>query len=587
MLPKGQLCLPNEEFLVISTFNFMTWINKLTTTLQAANKLVEPFIIKSQVEPISLRQKRAVAQTLETASVGAIPNRTPAPVVTQRTAVTQTIDLPIIDALSAFHIHVQASTLIHTLGHEISGQFFSMYHTAPTLPSPYDGTYNFLPGVNSPFFKNSLNLAYIGLGQSFDIRTLSIFHAFMFDVSMNRTKIPIKGAEAQFSASSDFERLQFATDLIENIASIFNSIEQTIFALRNNLLPPQLYNNSHLDEVLSHLNIRYPDLIPLEELKDILYSVPTTSVTKSTCTTKTMYCPINFVTRIPIITKNEKYKIFQLVSLPTFHESFTANQWKTLDIPEETILYNNVSVSPIDFENDLKCENILSESPCQVCHKKIVNRKPFSDCFQSIINDKDPWNNCEATTLSEVYDQVYRLNDQQFAFTDINPGVITEECADRDKQIVPMPHTGILTMSPTCEYKILNGPFKSDDIDNSKVTIISGDDTHEVVIQEIPTNKIHEHIKDYGFEYVIVLSSIVLTIPFAFLGIFCLRRRQRIVRRARRRTRTAMRERLRTNRATTTLVTTQSTAPALYRSALVQLLTNQPEVPPPPRSFWA
>lgn len=565
VLPKGQLCLPTQEFLVIATFDFTSWIAKLTKALQEILKITKPIIEKSQVEPESLRQKRDTPQAV---------TPTVTSTTTKATTTVQTIDLPIVDALSAFQLTVRAADLTHILSNQISDQLFSMYQTASILPQPYGGPYFFTPREHSPKFYNENNFAYVTLGQSFSQQSLKIFHAFLFDLALNRTRIPIRNNEAQFLPSSDLDRLQFASSLADTIASIFNSIEQMIFSLRNNLLPPQLYNATQLDTVLEHLKIRFPNLIPLEELKDILYSVPTTSLTKTVCSSK-MQCPINFVTRIPIITKHDQFKVFQVITLPTFHESFTANQWKTLNVPEETILYNDQSLTPINFETDLECDNILSKSPCQVCHKHSINRKPFSECFQAILNNKDPWTDCPSTTLSEVYDQVYKLNDQQFAFTDINPGVVTENCSGKDKQIISMPYTGMLTMSPTCEYKILNGPFKPSDIEDSKVTIISGDESHEVIIQELPENKIQEHFNNYGFEYAIILGTIILVIPPSIWIIVYYRRRQQRLRRSRRRARIAERERLRTN------LTTQI-QPTVYRSTLLQLLNNPSILPPPP-----
>lgn len=152
VLPKGQLCLPTQEFLVIASFDFTAWISKLTKALQEIIKITTPILEKSQVEPESLRQKRATPAVSTPRSVEAGPTATTT--TTKATTTVQTIDLPIVDALSAFQLTVRASDLIHILSNEISDQFFSMYQTAPILPQPYGGPYFFTPREKSPRFFN-------------------------------------------------------------------------------------------------------------------------------------------------------------------------------------------------------------------------------------------------------------------------------------------------------------------------------------------------------------------------------------------------------------------------------------------------
>ena len=328
-----------------------------------------------------------------------------------------------------------------------------------------------------------------------------------------------------FHAFDDLEEFKFPSELV-NLASLKETIEEYLRP-ENNVFNVDTFYAWMLQ---THLTFVMNENCP--EGKE----------------PNSMQCPFTIVTFIPIVEREDYFTVIDVELVPTYHIGYVTNDWKILNLPEKQLLGRNKQLFPHDPRHT-HCIDDSSEIVCNMCLRQVAEQRHLSDCLRKLVSGDNPWKVCGATKV-DASDYFYRLDALSWAYTDMNPGTITEQCPGKAQETRDLMHAGILQLNETCSYTMANGPFRDGDITRLGNDIpISINDEYLMVPNPYPSETdedeedsvIKGFVKTHPYELFFgLIGGLVLMLLGSGLCIWIYRRQPRV--RTRFRTRRRRRE---------------------------------------------
>jgi hypothetical protein len=176
---------------------------------------------------------------------------------------------------------------------------------------------------------------------------------------------------------------------------------------------------------------------------------------------------------MPVAVETNRYEHWKILALPTFQDGIFTDSWKRADIPVRHYLRQGSYHIPFRKE-ELVCLQGTTELPCRLCLKPEVTVE-INECTKAILEETNALETCEIQHLTNITDQILRVNKTTWAFVDSNPGEITEICDHLEPRMrkLDLPHAGIISINPDCQYTMVNTPVTIEEIDDDMNVVVS------------------------------------------------------------------------------------------------------------------
>jgi hypothetical protein len=259
----------------------------------------------------------------------------------------------------------------------------------------------------------------------------------MFWQQMANYADAINNHQAPFLKQNDGTVYQFSTSTLSNVVSYLDhsfshvndgirTMRDIASALLNNKLHPQIFN---LIELLKVVNDLTPEKAGLkaEDLFGMILALPTSYYydSKRDNQTHTM-----FLTLVPIITDKARYKVHEVVTLPTHHQGILSNDWHRVKADDAIVLHNNFETVAVRKDN-LACIKLPAHISCDFCILTELEVSDFNPCLQKIFKGQAPSEVCEMEKLDFSYEESTQIDNHAWAYSHPTPGIVLETCGDK------------------------------------------------------------------------------------------------------------------------------------------------------------
>jgi hypothetical protein len=247
-------------------------------------------------------------------------------------------------------------------------------------------------------------------------------------------------------------------------------------------------------------------------------------------------CEIEIYVFFPVILKNNKFSLSRLLSIPVAKDTYLgALKWKQVELKDDYSLSDGNMIYALNEKELPKCQKQIEHLPCEICEFDSIPDKLVDDCVASVFADKNETQLekvCEWNTITEPEEMAVKIDHDEWAYVDVNPGSITETCTVNDKQQIKnleLSHSGVIRFKPDCQYNIINGPFKGINpfIPRVRIETLTGVSRSNNKVKQLSDDVsiVQIHFRDYGIIYVTSLGGLVIIVTGCAVYCWCVRRR--------------------------------------------------------------
>jgi hypothetical protein len=238
----------------------------------------------------------------------------------------------------------------------------------------------------------------------------------------------------------------------------------------------------------------------------------------------------------PVILKADKYSLAKLLSIPVAKDTYLgAMKWKQVQINDDYSLSDGNMNYALNEKELPRCQKQIEHLSCEICEFDSIPDKLVDDCVAAVFADKNETQLeevCTWNTVPEPEEMAVKIDHDEWAYVDVNPGSITETCTVDEKQQIKnleLSHSGVIRFKPDCQYNVINGPFKGINpfIPKVRIETLTGISRNNHKVKQLvdDISVIQLHFRDFGIVYVTSLGGLVLLVTGCAVYCWCVRRR--------------------------------------------------------------
>jgi hypothetical protein len=403
-------------------------------------------------------------------------------------------------------------TLTRIPFNDITDRFMRIYSSSDTFVSPQP---NLKLDINHLIRAEVPHLHKVEFSASLKKKEWTALASVIQFYLSNNKKYTTDTKETTFKEPEKHDEFQLYQSAIILTKTLLDELEEILDQLDENFLPPGLFEASNFTQTVQNfINQNVGNIFQIAEINAILQNNPLTFPFSKGFGTK-----FQIITFIPVGTEMNRYEHWKLLALPTFQDGVFIDNWKRVNLP--IIHYLKKGTQEIPFrKEELHCLQGMTEMSCTLC-LKLENTIEINECTRALIQGSNALEVCENQALSNVTDLVIKLNKTTWAFVDSNPGSIAEDCPNQtptNKQLA-LPHSGIISINPECNYVMTNTPVTIEEIDDDlTVSIVNRNDITYYTYNPAEDSLFKHHLKKYSFRYFLALSifSSILVLGTSF-----------------------------------------------------------------------
>jgi hypothetical protein len=335
--------------------------------------------------------------------------------------------------------------------------------------------------------------------------------------------------DAPFLTQSDGTVYQFTNSTLAAIVSYLDHayahildgiriMREIVASVSENRLHPQIFDLIPVQKILRSLTSEKSGM-KAEDLFNMLLSIPTTYYYESK---KDEQPKLMFLSLVPIFTEKGRYRVHDVVTLPTHHQGILSNDWHRIKA-DDTLVLNNDYESLAIKKSSLACIKLPAHVPCDFCILPELEVSDFNPCLQKIMKGDSPEDSCEFEKLDMSFEESTRIGNNAWAYSDPTPGTVLETCGEKRTR-KSLSTEGILNLDPGCSYSITNGPFVQAQMPPNVIVypLAGSSETKEKEEDKSSDSILGEHFEDNDVYYVFGLSSALLLTIISFVT-YCYR----------------------------------------------------------------
>jgi hypothetical protein len=287
-------------------------------------------------------------------------------------------------------------------------------------------------------------------------------------------------------------------------------------SLANNRLHPQIFDLLEFQKTVKAL-IPEKAGLKAEDLFAMIMALPTSYYYDSR---KGNHSQTMFLTLIPIITEKGRYKVKDVVTLPTHHQGILKNDWHKIKADDSIVLHNDYESIAV-HKQSLACIKLPAHLPCDFCIMTELEISEFNSCLQKVFKGQAPSEVCDFEKIEFGYEESTQIDNNAWAYSDPTPGIVLETCGEQRNR-TSLSTEGILNLDPNCTYTITNGPFVQAQMPSNVVVypITSGDEDKVRIVDKTTDSVLGEHFERNDLYYVIGLCCGLVIVTTTLL-VYC------------------------------------------------------------------
>jgi hypothetical protein len=334
---------------------------------------------------------------------------------------------------------------------------------------------------------------------------------------------------APFLTQADGKVYQFGTSTLSAVVSYLDHsfahindgirmMREIATSLASNKLHPQIFDLLEFQKTVKALTPEKAGL-KAEDLFAMIMSLPTSYYYDKR---KDNHTQLMFLTLVPIITEKERYRVQDVVTLPTHHQGIVKNDWHKIKADDSIVLHNDYESLAVHKQN-LACIKLPAHLPCDFCLISELEVSEFNSCLQKVLKGQAPSEVCDFEKIEFGYEESTQIDNNAWAYSDPTPGIVLETCGEQRNR-TSLSTEGILNINPNCSYTITNGPFVQAQMPSNVVVypITSGDEDKVRIVDKTTDSVLGEHFERNDLYYVIGLCLGIMVLAVAFSA-YCYR----------------------------------------------------------------